>query len=91
MRQKTQRPPQKLFNEDNIRAIGGEINHDGDFLIFEGARYSRKGYLYRTLKMEKAGCLINIFTTRGAEFPTCCWVQKNTVCKSTEKLATQLL
>lgn len=52
MRQKTQRPPQKLFNEDNIRAIGGEINHDGDFLIFEGARYSRKGYLYRTLKME---------------------------------------
>ena len=39
---RTTRPPQKLFNEDNIRAIGGDINHDGDFLIFEGARYSRK-------------------------------------------------
>ena len=39
------RPVQKLFNEDNIRAIGGEINNDGDFLIFEGARYSRKGGL----------------------------------------------
>mgnify|MGYP000210372367 CR=1 FL=1 len=39
---RNQRAPQKLFNEDNIRAIGGDINHDGDFLIFEGARYSRK-------------------------------------------------
>jgi len=46
------RPPQKLFNEDNIRAIGGEFTNDGDFLIFEGARYSRKGYLYKTLKMD---------------------------------------
>ena len=51
-RNRVARPVQKLFNEDNIRAIGGEINNDGDFLIFEGARYSRKGYLYRTLKMD---------------------------------------
>merc|ERR1711953_728472 len=51
-RARVQKPPQKLFNEDNIRAIGGEINNDGDFLIFEGARYSRKGYLYRTLKLD---------------------------------------
>jgi len=36
----------------NFRAIGGEFTNDGDFLIFEGARYSRKGYLYKTLKMD---------------------------------------
>ena len=41
-RAKNQRPQQKLFNEDSIRAIGGDISNDGDFLIFEGARYSRK-------------------------------------------------
>lgn len=51
-RAKNQRPQQKLFNEDSIRAIGGDISNDGDFLIFEGARYSRKGYLYKTMKME---------------------------------------
>lgn len=28
-------------------AIGGEITSDGDFLIFEGNRYSRKGFLYK--------------------------------------------
>lgn len=29
------------------RVIGGEITFDGDFLIFEGNRYSRKGFLYK--------------------------------------------
>lgn len=31
----------------NFSAIGGEITSDGDFLIFEGNRYSRKGFLYK--------------------------------------------
>lgn len=34
-----------------FRAIGGEITSDGDFLIFEGNRYSRKGFLYKNFLM----------------------------------------
>lgn len=30
------------------RALGGEISTDGDYLIFEGNRYSRKGFLYKS-------------------------------------------
>lgn len=32
-------------------AIGGEITSDGDFLIFEGNRFSRKGFLYKNFMM----------------------------------------
>ena len=32
------------------RSIGGELNQDGDFIIFENNRY-RGGYLYKTLAM----------------------------------------
>lgn len=45
------RPIQKLFNEDHIRSIGGEISTDGDFLIFEGKRY-RNGFLFRDYKID---------------------------------------
>lgn len=31
----------------SFRAIGGEVTSDGDFLVFEGNRYSRKGFLYK--------------------------------------------
>lgn len=34
-----------------IRAIGGEVHSDGDFLLFEGNRYSRKGFLYKNFTM----------------------------------------
>ncbi|KAI8500686.1 Transcription elongation factor SPT5 [Branchiostoma belcheri] len=50
-RKKFRRPPQKLFDVDAIRAIGGEVTSDGDFLIFEGNRYSRKGFLFKTFVM----------------------------------------
>ncbi|KAH9383944.1 hypothetical protein HPB48_025884 [Haemaphysalis longicornis] len=40
-------PQAKLFDVDAIRAVGGEVTTDGDFLIFEGNRYSRKGFLYK--------------------------------------------
>ena len=36
---------------DTIRNIGGEVTSDGDFLIFEGNRYSRKGFLYKSFVM----------------------------------------
>jgi transcription elongation factor SPT5 len=39
------------FNDVVHRSIGGEISNDGDFLMFEGNRYSRKGYLYKHFVM----------------------------------------
>ena len=33
------------------RAIGGEVTTDGDFLIFEGNRYSRRGFLFKSFGM----------------------------------------
>ena len=47
----TPRPPAKLFDPEKIRAIGGEISNDGDFMIFEGNKYSRKGFLYKNFVM----------------------------------------
>ena len=45
-RKRQKRPPPKLFDIDAIRAIGGEVTNDGDFIIFEGNRY-RRGFLYK--------------------------------------------
>ena len=50
-RKKKKRPVAKLFDPEKIRSIGGEIANDGDFLVFEGSRYSRKGYLYKNFPM----------------------------------------
>jgi transcription elongation factor SPT5 len=41
----------KAFNQDEIKAIGGDISSDGDFLIFESNRYSHKGFLYKTFQL----------------------------------------
>uniref|UniRef100_A0A5S6QVE8 Transcription elongation factor SPT5 n=1 Tax=Trichuris muris TaxID=70415 RepID=A0A5S6QVE8_TRIMR len=41
------RPPAKLFDPEAVKAIGGEVSRDGDMLVFEGNRYSRKGFLYK--------------------------------------------
>ncbi|KAF6200841.1 hypothetical protein GE061_005288 [Apolygus lucorum] len=50
-RKKGRRPPAKPFDSQAIREIGGEVTSDGDFLIFEGNRYSRKGFLYKNFTM----------------------------------------
>ncbi|KAH3888745.1 transcription elongation factor SPT5-like [Dreissena polymorpha] len=50
-KQKKRRPAQKLFNVDQVKQIGGEITNDGDFLIFEGNKYSRSGFLFKTFVM----------------------------------------
>ncbi|XP_066144783.1 transcription elongation factor SPT5 isoform X1 [Euwallacea fornicatus] len=50
-RKKKRRPPAKPFDPEAIRAIGGEVTSDGDFLIFEGNRYSRKGFLYKNFTL----------------------------------------
>ncbi len=33
------------------RSLGGEVSHDGDFMIFEVNRYSRKGFLFKSFAM----------------------------------------
>jgi hypothetical protein len=33
------------------RAIGGEVTSDGDFLLFENNRYTRKGFLFKSFVM----------------------------------------
>lgn len=50
-RKKFYRPPQKLFDMEAVREIGGEATTDGDFLIFENNRYSRKGFLFKSFAM----------------------------------------
>jgi len=50
-RKRFKRPPSKLFDPEKIRAIGGEITNDGDFYVFEGNRYSRKGFLFKNFVM----------------------------------------
>uniref|UniRef100_A0A8C1Q3W7 Transcription elongation factor SPT5 n=1 Tax=Cyprinus carpio TaxID=7962 RepID=A0A8C1Q3W7_CYPCA len=50
-RKKLKRPTQRLFDAEKIRSLGGEVSHDGDFMIFEGNRYSRKGFLFKSFAM----------------------------------------
>ncbi|CAI9740140.1 transcription elongation factor SPT5-like [Octopus vulgaris] len=50
-KKRKRKPPPKLFDLDAIRAIGGEVTADGDFLIFEGNRYNRKGFLFKSFVM----------------------------------------
>jgi len=50
-RKKKRRASAKPFDPEAIRAIGGEITSDGDFLVFEGNRYSHKGFLYKNFYM----------------------------------------
>uniref|UniRef100_A0A8B9NCB1 Transcription elongation factor SPT5 n=1 Tax=Accipiter nisus TaxID=211598 RepID=A0A8B9NCB1_9AVES len=50
-RKKFKRPLQRLFDAEKIRSLGGDVASDGDFLIFEGNRYSRKGFLFKSFAM----------------------------------------
>ncbi|CAK8694828.1 transcription elongation factor SPT5-like isoform X2 [Clavelina lepadiformis] len=48
------RPPQKLFDREDInfsRTEVPQIIKDGDFLIFEGNRFSQKGFLYKNFNL----------------------------------------
>uniref|UniRef100_A0A8C7W0P3 Transcription elongation factor SPT5 n=1 Tax=Oncorhynchus mykiss TaxID=8022 RepID=A0A8C7W0P3_ONCMY len=50
-RKKFKRPAQRLFDAEKIRSLGGDVSHDGDFMIFEANRYSRKGFLFKSFAM----------------------------------------
>lgn len=67
-RKKKRHPAAKLFDPEAIKAIGGEVTSDGDFLIFEGNRYSRKGFLYKNF-------FINAIMTEGVK-PTLIELEK---------------
>lgn len=41
----------KKFDPALIRQIGGEITNDGDYLLFEGNRYTSQGFLYKRFPM----------------------------------------
>ncbi|KAG5317531.1 SPT5H factor, partial [Pseudoatta argentina] len=60
--------PAKPFNPEAVRAIGGEITKNGDFHIFEGNRYSHKGFLYKNFS-------INNITVEGVK-PTLSELEK---------------
>jgi len=47
-RKRRRRPPQRMFDVEKIRNIGGQIQQDGDFYLFENNRY-RSGFLYKTM------------------------------------------
>jgi len=55
-RKKKRRPVAKYFNSDEIKKIGGDTSTDGDFVIFEGNRYSHKGFLYKTFAINAVLC-----------------------------------
>ncbi|XP_050411493.1 transcription elongation factor SPT5 [Patella vulgata] len=50
-RKRGRRPAQKLFDVDAVKAIGGEVSTDGDFLIFESNRFNRKGFMFKSMAM----------------------------------------
>jgi transcription elongation factor SPT5 len=49
-KRKRGRPPAKMFDQEAIKSVGGEVNHDGDFVVFEGNHF-RNGFLYKNFGM----------------------------------------
>lgn len=45
------RPPQKLFDPDMIRQIGGNLQKEKDNWIFENNRYNSKGFLLKVFPL----------------------------------------
>lgn len=46
-------------------SLGGDVASDGDFLIFEGNRYSRKGFLFKSFAMS---AVVSVCCLSGAFF-----------------------
>ncbi|KAK2511951.1 Supt5h [Columba guinea] len=55
-RKKFKRPPAAAFRRrEDPGPWEGDVASDGDFLIFEGNRYSRKGFLFKSFAMSARG------------------------------------
>ncbi|XP_058789621.1 transcription elongation factor SPT5-like [Phymastichus coffea] len=50
-KKKNSKPPAKHFDAEAVRAIGGEVTSNGDYLVFEGNHYSHKGFLYKNFNI----------------------------------------
>lgn len=48
------------------RSLGGDVSSDGDFLIFEGNRYSRKGFLFKSFAMSAVVGSLFFFKCEGS-------------------------
>lgn len=44
-KKKNSRPPAKHFDPEAVRAIGGDVTKNGDYLVFEGNHYTHKGFV----------------------------------------------
>ena len=74
--------PNKLLNTlfslpQNPRSLGGDVASDGDFLIFEGNRYSRKGFLFKSFAMSAVvrvpeGVMLRVVVNRKAQLSPSC-------------------
>lgn len=49
--QQSEASPPSISVVSPSRSLGGDVASDGDFLIFEGNRYSRKGFLFKSFAM----------------------------------------
>ena len=61
----------------NPRSLGGDVASDGDFLIFEGNRYSRKGFLFKSFAMSAVvrvpeGVMLRVVVSRKAQLSPSC-------------------
>lgn len=50
-RKRAKRPPPKFFDREAVKAIGGEVSQDGDYMLFERDRYIR-GFLYKDFPVQ---------------------------------------
>lgn len=62
------------------RSLGGEVTHDVEFMIFEGNRYSRKGFLFKTFAMSAVVSCHSICCTLNAEFKSLIIVKMAALC-----------
>ena len=72
------KPLNALFSPlQNPRSRGGDVASDGDFLIFEGNRYSRKGFLFKSFAMSAVvrvpeGVVLRVVGSREAQLSPSC-------------------
>ncbi|XP_050430817.1 transcription elongation factor SPT5-like isoform X2 [Adelges cooleyi] len=82
-RKRRRRPGAKLFDPEAVRAIGGEVTSDGDFMVFEGNRYNRKGFLFKDF-------YINLISTEEVQ-PTLSELEKFEDATENEDIAVPII
>ena len=57
------KPAPKLFDENKVREIGGEITKERDYWVFEGNRY-KNGFMYKPMAMSALVSEITIYNLK---------------------------